>query len=416
MTGSGRVAVALGVLLYVAAWAFGSRPLYPVAVGLLLANPIAWACVRLADRPLGLHRKARKHDHVEGDDVEVEVEVEAQPRLPTASVVLVETIEKIGRRVTPLETGARGRRRARYILRALPRGRYRFPEARAVLEDPFGLQRAEVDLPGSSALVVFPRVVPLEYLFSDGGPGAQQGRRLLLRRPIGYDVHGVREYEQGESLRRVHWPTTARRGQLMVKELEDAPRDEVAVVLDAQARVRADGAADPSFDLQVRAAASLLHAHARRGRRAVLLVNGASLDVVRVRSLDGDWRAALETLAAAEPTGTRTAASLLADDAGPAARARELVLVTATPSAALVDRLLQRAVARTSVSVVYVDAASFEGTRADATLPRDAPLLLRLQSVGIPLAVLRRGDDLAAILGAPGSSANGSRKAEAMPS
>jgi hypothetical protein len=148
----------------------------------------------------------------------------------------------------------------------------------------------------------------------------------------------------------------------------------------------------------------------------VLLVNGASLDVVRVRSLDGDWRAALETLAAAEPSGTRTAASLLADDAGPAARARELVLVTATPSAALVDRLLQRAVARTSVSVVYVDAASFEGTRADGTLPRDAPLLLRLQSVGIPLAVLRRGDDLAAILGAPRSSANGSRKAEAMPS
>jgi hypothetical protein len=87
------------------------------------------------------------------------------------------------------------------------------------------------------------------------------------------------------------------------------------------------------------------------------------------------------------------------------------VLVTATPSAALVDRLLQRAVARTSVSVVYVDAASFEGRRADRTLPHDAPLLLRLQSVGIPVAVLRRGDDLAEILGAPRSSANGSRGA-----
>ena len=43
----------------------------------------------------------------------------------------------------------------------------------------------------------------------------------------------VREYERGESLRKVHWPTTARRGQLMVKELEDSPRDEIAVVLDA---------------------------------------------------------------------------------------------------------------------------------------------------------------------------------------
>ena len=64
---------------------------------------------------------------------------------------------------------------------------------------------------------------------------ALEGKRLLLRRTTGFDLHSVREYEQGESLRRVHWPSTAKRAQLMVKELEDAPRDEVAVVLDADA-------------------------------------------------------------------------------------------------------------------------------------------------------------------------------------
>ncbi len=46
----------------------------------------------------------------------------------------------------------------------------------------------------------------------------------------------MREYVEGESLRKVHWPSTAHRGQLMVKELEDAPRDEVAVLLDGDAR------------------------------------------------------------------------------------------------------------------------------------------------------------------------------------
>jgi uncharacterized protein (DUF58 family) len=411
MTRSGRIALALGVLLYVAAWAFGSQPLYPVAVGLLLANPVAWACVRLADRPLALHRKTLKDQHLEGENVEVEVELEGQRRLPTASVTLVETIERVGRRVTPLEAGPRGRRRARYLLRSLPRGRYAFPEARALLHDPFGLQRTEISLPGTAALLVFPRIVPLERLFSEGGPGAQQGRRLLLRRPVGYDIHGVREYEQGESLRRVHWPTTARRGQLMVKELEDSPSDEIAVVLDAQAGAHAGAPPDSSFDLQVRAAASLLHAQARRGRRAVLLVNGVPEQLVRVHSLEGEWRGALEALAAAEPAGTRTVAALLADEAGPAARARELALVTATLSAPLVDRLVRRAVARAGVSLVFVEAASFNGRPRLGEPPLHAPLLLRLQSAGIPVAVLRRGDDLAATLGAPGIAANGRGKA-----
>ena len=44
-----------------------------------------------------------------------------------------------------------------------------------------------------------------------------EGRRLLMRRPSGFDLHSVRDYQQGESLRRVHWPTTARRGHLMVE-------------------------------------------------------------------------------------------------------------------------------------------------------------------------------------------------------
>src|SRR6266496_4536858 len=85
--------------------------------------------------------------------------------------------------------------------------------------------------------------------------------------PICFDLHSVREYQQGESLRMVHWRSTAKRGQLMVRELEDSPRDEVAVVLDADP-VAVVG---ESFELQVRAAGSLLLAHARRGRRSVLV-------------------------------------------------------------------------------------------------------------------------------------------------
>src|SRR4029078_2546936 len=103
----------------------------------------------------------------------------------------------------------------------------------AVIEDPFGLERVEQPLDAPGALLVYPRMVELDRLFSEGGTRGQDGRGLLLRRPSGFDLHSVREYEHGDSLRKVHWRSTARRAQLMVKELEDAPRDEGALLLDA---------------------------------------------------------------------------------------------------------------------------------------------------------------------------------------
>lgn len=213
---------------------------------------------------------------------------------------------------------------------------------------------------------------------------------MLLRRRAGFDFHSVREYEHGESLRKVHWPTTARRGQLMVKEVEDAPRDEIAVVLDADAAA----VAGTSFDVQVRAAGSILRTHAARGRRAVLSLNASQPVSVRVSSLDNDWQAAFELLAAVEAEPVRPVVELVSRES-PAARALELVLVTARLSPALGTKLVQRAQSNHGVSVVWVDAPSFAGRPT-----RVEPELLRLQLAGIPVAVVRAGEDLAAALSA----------------
>src|SRR2546421_6500864 len=324
MTKNGRLALALGVATYAAAWAFGSKPLYPIATGLLLVVLFAWACVRPAKKPMRLVRTTSAQEQLEGEDLRVHLELRPESRLLPVSVVLVEEVGRLGERRVPLRRGD-GRLFGSYVLRSLPRGRYPFGEARALLEDPFGLERAEVKLTGGGALLVYPRLVELERLFSETGAHSIDGRRLLLRRPSGFELHSVREYEHGESLRKVHWRTTARRGQLMVKDLEDSPRDEVAVLLDADA----GAAVGDSFDVQVRAAGSILHAHVRHGRRSVLVVNSAAGEAQRVHSSDGDWRRALELLAAVEPTGRTPLATLLTVEESPAARALDLVVVTA---------------------------------------------------------------------------------------
>ena len=390
MTRRGALTLLLGAATYVVAWLFGAKALYPAATGLVLAPLVARTWVRLAAAPIVLRRRAGKGVLHEGEDVWVTLEARPEARVPAPGMVVTERIARLGERQTAMRRAGTVHR-GTYVLERVPRGRYVVEEARATIDDPFGLAQAEVELEAGGALLVYPRLVVLDRLFSESGAHAQDGRRLLLRRPSGFDLHSVREYEHGESLRKVHWRTTARRGQLMVKELEDAPRDEIAVVLDAD-ETAVSGA---SFDVQVRAAGSILRAHAAHGRRALLAVNSASRPSVRVSSLEGDWLAALGVLAEAQPNGTRPVIELLGRESGPASSALETVVVTARLSGALATKLIQRTLAAQAVSVVWIDAPSFTGRPTPVE-----PELLRLQAAGIAVAVLRHGDPLAAVLGA----------------
>ncbi len=400
LTDRGRWILALGGGIYLAAWAFGSQVLYPVAIGLVLAVLAAALWVRLLQRPMTLRRTLGRGERLAGDDVPVQLELEAEGLVPSGTLLLREKIARLGERETPL-VRRHGRLRGRYLLRRVPRGRFPVEEAEVVIEDPFGLERVTVSLPTGASILVYPRLVDVDRLFSESGARTPEGRRLLMRRPTGFDLHSVRDYQQGESLRRVHWPTTARRGQLMVKELEDSPRDETAVLLDADAGSVVGTAPESSFELAVRAAGSIVRSHARRGRRAALVVNGLRPAYQRVHSVEGDWQRALEILAAVEPDGHAPLANMLADEGGPASRAVELTVVTSTLSPRLVERLAHRSLANHPASLVYVEPASF--ARADAGTPlsaADSAHLLRLERAGVPALVLRRGDDLAARLGA----------------
>ena len=91
------------------------------------------------------------------------------------------------------------------------------------------------------------------------------------------------------------------------------------------------------------------------------------------------------------------AATILADESGPAARALDLTVVTAALSPRLVERLLQRTLAHHGAALVYVDPVSFAqpGVRRQNEATAQ---LLRLDRAGVPVATVRRGDDIAAKL------------------
>jgi uncharacterized protein (DUF58 family) len=388
LTERGRLALFLALGIYLVAWAFGSRALYPVATGLALAAIGARVWVALIRQPVSLRRTLGTKEPLEGDDVTVALEAHPQRHPGPRSVEVLEQIGELGTRRVQLTRHGRPLL-ARYVLRNVRRGRYRFEAVRAVFEDPFALARAELHLGTESALLVYPRLVDLDRLFTQSGGAMLSGGRVLLRRTAGFDLHSVREYEQGESLRKVHWRTTARRGTLMVKELEDMPHDEVAVLLDADEHA----VVGESFDMQVRAAGSILRAHALAGRRSLLTVTSSPQVSCHVASFDGEWKIALELLASAEPTGPEPLVRYLDRDAS--GHAAELVVVTGALEARLTDALLERALARRPTALVLVETASFGPNGAP---PARDPALLRLQAAGVPVATIRQGDDLAAKL------------------
>ncbi len=387
-------ALLLGLVVTGAALAFGSRALGVAGVGLMLAALVTRIWAALVRGPVVVGHSVAPTPATEGERVELEIAVARASRIPVGSLVARGSLGRLGGYECRLH-GHRRRAAGRVQLGRLPRGLFRVSGSELVIGDYLGLDSISLPVdPLGATVTVYPRLVELQGLFSDAGRLGGSGRRLLLRRPAGFDFHSVREYTQGESLRRVHWPTTARRGQLMVKELEDTPRDTVVVLLDSDPAGACGDPPDSSFDDAVRAAGSVLKVYASRGRKASLLTTGTE-GGTQVSSLPDDFGAVLGVLAAAEANARSRLPRWLAHEHARTAQAGELVVVTANLEPVAVDALIAVA-SRRLLSVVWIDAPSYVGRPT-----RAAPGPLRLSSLGIPVAVVRRGDDLAAALDAP---------------
>jgi uncharacterized protein (DUF58 family) len=399
MTKRGRAVLVIGASVWVVAWLFGGHALFPIAAGLVLAVVVALAWVRLSRQRFAVRRTWEGHGVVEGKDVRVELRVERSSRIPPPVAVAHERIGRLGERAVDLRRVG-GAYLGSYTLPAVARGRHVFEPVRVTISDPWQLAQTSVGADAREVLVVYPKIAELEGLFSEVGAALTDGRRQLLRRPAGLEFHTVRDHAPGESLRRVHWPSTARRRALMVKEFEDSPRTEVAVLLDGDSAGVAGSAPDSSFDAAVRVAGSMLRAHVVRGHPAVLVLNTREREVQSVSTDGPEWERALGVLAGAVPDARTPVSALLGSADGPAARALELVVVTSRVEPPLVQLLLARAHSRRPVALVHVDAPTFAGR---PSTPQ--PALLQLQAAGVPVAVVRRGDDLRQSLGAMQASA-----------
>jgi uncharacterized protein (DUF58 family) len=387
MTRSGGAGI-LAVCVLAAAWVLGSTALAILGVGLGLATLAARGWARFVASGLTIERRPIDGPPIEGDPLLLEAELVGRSWL-ASRVEWRDRVGALGEQGAVVASDGR----ACLELPRMPRGRYHLGPGRLRATDPLGLTRVEVPVERESTLTVRPRVPELGTLFTETGAWGEGGRRALVRRPSGLEPHGVREYQEGEPLRAVHWPTSARRGELMVRELEDAPRDSIAVVLDTEASTVAGERGDSSLDDAVRAAAGIVRAHALRSRRALLVIGAPQPGIHAVRSVGRDWDQALDALAAVEPAAATPLRDLVAAR-GPLGSVPELVVVTARPEA-VADALVARSAVGRSSALVAVDAPTYAGRPAAGP----SAVMLRLAAAGVALTVLRHGTPLVEALG-----------------
>lgn len=286
ITRSGQIALLGAVGLWIAARVIAGVAMYLVSYGavllLVLAYFLAPRKLKIEGERAGLFPRAQ-----EGDRLDVELKLRAKRRVTT--FILEERVpERLGTSVKVPVTKLSGGTEVShfYSLRCQRRGSYQIGPLVAVASDPLGLAERETLIAEPFELLVHPRV----ELVSDR-PLTRQFEDPPIRPPVskpwpsGLEFYGMREYKPGDDLRRIVWRASARTGKVMVREAEQGITDRITILLDTDrvSHSRDGEGLSESFEMGVRAAASLGVRHLREGYEIKVETNGGPL----VRPLRG---------------------------------------------------------------------------------------------------------------------------------
>ena len=268
--------------------------------------------------------------------------------------------------------------------------------------DPLGLQTFSRKITSTSDLVVYPAVLPLRdsWLRSAAAAGRHGGANALVRGD-GDDFYGVREYSPGDELRRVHWRTTARTGKLAVTEYAQGVTQDVVVALDLyEGAYKGTGNDERSaLEVAVTLTATLLGDLLRHGHSVRLLSaelpGGSAEDMPAARGSE-DMPFLLERLARVQADSMQPLADVLAEHADSLRSATVVAITPDWPNPRLRGSLSQGDAQGGASFVFALDAGSFR--TGVPGLPDSA--------AGPNVLLVRRGDDLTALLGSSALEGN----------
>jgi uncharacterized protein (DUF58 family) len=264
----------------VALWLVGLLTAVPELFMLALAALVlplgAWLVVRFGRYRLACTRSVRPLRATVGGRISATVRLHNPSRFETGVLLLEDQLPyqfgPAARFVVPGLAGG-DHETLKYELTAATRGRYTIGPLTVRLLDPFGLAQVTSEVAGSSEVIVHPRV---EGLSSPGMGGdfasasAARVRRLFTR---GEEFYTTREYRDGDDLRKVHWRSSAKRGQLMIRQEEQPWRARALLAVDLRKHAHRGHGEASSLERTISATASMAVRLARSGYELALVTD-----------------------------------------------------------------------------------------------------------------------------------------------
>jgi uncharacterized protein (DUF58 family) len=291
-TGRGWGLLGAGLALTACWWILGDPELFVVAAFLVAAVLIALVYVHFASTRVSIGRQLPSSPVHSGETTSITLLARASGRT-VRSLRLADNVHGLGRatfqvaRIRPEEQVT-----ASYRVTCRPRGIYRVGPTTGSVTDPLGLAEIGIRKGPVDRLVVYPYVEELRFPIIRGSRAPVDARRPEHVHRGGEDFDTLREFQQGDDLRRIHWPSTARTDQLMIRQLDAPWQSRAMVILDTRSNVYESADA---FETAVSGTASIV---------TYLISTGHATDLWTTESELTDathYSAAMELLAAVEP-------------------------------------------------------------------------------------------------------------------
>ena len=256
----GRCFLAAGLAAIICGIQIGERDFVRIGLLAMLIPALAWLLLRRTERNVWVRRNVSALQVEAGETAEVEVEIGNAGRRTGTLLLEEELSPALGPParfvVDPLAAGAVTSRR--YRLHTESRGRYPVGPMHVRVGDPLGMVDLDQIIPSTATVLVTPRTEPLPAITLTGrwaGAGDNRTRDLLGG---GSPDVTIREYRLGDDLRRIHWPTTARVGELMVRREEQQWQSRCTVLIDNRRISHRGYGAKSSMERAVSVTASIM--------------------------------------------------------------------------------------------------------------------------------------------------------------
>lgn len=260
LTLRGKIFLIAGLAVVITSMLTGQRDVMRIGLLLLGLPVIAAVLVARARLRMSCERSVEPARVSLGSPMRGRISLGQDGRLPAGILMLEDSVPpELGPRPRFLVDKAdlSWRREVEYPLLGRVRGRFHTGPLKVRTTDPFGLVSLDRQFVATSEVLVTPRVVPLGGMRTTGGAGSTGEARPHRIGVSGSDDVLVREYHQGDDVRRIHWRSTARRGEIMVRREEQSWDPSASILLDSRAGAHAGRGMDSSLEWAVSAAASI---------------------------------------------------------------------------------------------------------------------------------------------------------------